>query len=333
MDYDGFKTELMEQLAQKQEWGIRRDQLRFYPDGFTADNDPRLLEFIRNTNIRYHRKESDVLMGDYLVIEEEEAGKAGASSCRFEMKYLYECFQKGAWKPVWENIKANIELGRRLGVESILHHMAEYEAVKERLIVRPINYTDHRYELSDCVYETVGDIALVLYLMVGDDPEAGLMTAKIPRRVFECWGLPQEQVLESAMLNTNIMAPPRIYFKPTECYHAPYERGVFMSVGSGVDHIGRLAVPTITTTKQTNGAIALFYPGVCRRLAQMAGGSFYVAFTSIHEARLHCEGSIAPRSILGLVRDVNKRFDPTEILTRKVYFYDAEKEVFGPVAL
>ena len=135
------------------------------------------------------------------------------------------------------------------------------------------------------------------------------------------------------MLNTNIMAPPRIYFKPTECYHAPYERGVFMSVGSGVDHIGRLAVPTITTTKQTNGAIALFYPGVCRRLAQMAGGSFYVAFTSIHEARLHCEGSIAPRSILGLVRDVNKRFDPTEILTRKVYFYDAEKEAFGPVAL
>ena len=71
-----------------------------------------------------------------------------------------------------------------------------------------------------------------------------------------------------------------------------------MALGSDMDIIEFHMSPTVTTTKQVNGAIAMFYPGVMERIAEMAGGSYYVVFTSIHEAKIHCAGSVDPGMIL-----------------------------------
>ena len=44
-----------------------------------------------------------------------------------------------------------------------MKNITDYEFIRNRLIVRPINFTDNKYELKDCVYKKIGDIALVLY--------------------------------------------------------------------------------------------------------------------------------------------------------------------------
>ena len=59
MTYSEFKDELMEQIVRKSEWGLSSDNVRFYDDGFTASDNKEDQEFIRNTNIRYHKTESD----------------------------------------------------------------------------------------------------------------------------------------------------------------------------------------------------------------------------------------------------------------------------------
>lgn len=138
---------------------------------------------------------------------------------------------------------------------------------------------------------------------------------------------------EAALTNTYVLAPPRMYLTPAECTDPPYERGAFMALGSKIKSFGKLQAPTITTTKQVNGAIAVFYPGVKEKIASMAGGSYYVAFTSIHEARIHCVNTVPPRTILSSIKRVNKAFDPEEILTRKVYYYDADKDTFDMLEL
>ena len=94
-----------------------------------------------------------------------------------------------------------------------------------------------------------------------------------------------------------------------DTYHPAYSKGAFMAVGSEMKKILPMQIPTITTTKQINGAIAMFYPGVKEKIAQMAGGFFYAAFTSIHDVRIHCDKSIPPRHILQNLKSVNAQFD------------------------
>jgi len=329
MEYKKFSEILLEQLSRKSEWHINADNIKFYKKGFTSDN-KKDLEFIRDTNIRYYKSESDTLMGDYIVLQKE--WKDISSICRFDMDNLYQSYQKDGWNQVWKIIKENLDLSDLVDSTGVLEQIDNYEAIKERLIIRPLNFTDHRYNLKDCVYKQIGDIALVLYLVIYDD-ERGLGTTKVSQTAFLLWELDKESVWENALLNTNIIAPPRLYFRPDECYKAAYTKGAFMAFGSNITKIGFSQVPVVTTTKQTNGAIALFYPGVKERLAQLANGSFYVAFTSIHEARIHCKESISPLQILRQLNQVNKVFDPTEILSRKVFYYDCEEGTFEALEL
>ena len=71
--------------------------------------------------------------------------------------------------------------------------------------------------------------------------------------------------------------------------------------------------------------MALFYPGVMEKLAQLYDDSYYVVFTASSEARLHCNGTIRPIDILRNVKSVNKQF-PDEALSNKVFFYDREQK-------
>lgn len=327
MTYEEFRDELLEQIVQKSEWGITAGNVRFYNEGYTAPDDPEDLDFIRSSNMRYHNTESDVLVGDYMLLDVGDKNKPH-NQCRFELCKFYEYFQKEGWDSVWGIIKKNINLCYEVQSTGVLGSIENYEAVKERLIIRPINYADNKHGLKDAVYKKTGDIALVLYVILYDN-EQDLGTSKIPQLAFETWNKPFDEVWDAAIANTYIIAPPRMYMTAIDCYKPPYEKGAFMAVGSKMKSFGKLQIPVVTTVKQINGATAMFYPGVKERIAQMAGGSFYVAFTSMHEAKIHCYKTIPPHIIRKNVRDLNKNFNKKEeVLTNKVYFYDAKKKTF-----
>ena len=120
---------------------------------------------------------------------------------------------------------------------------------------------------------------------------------------------------------------------PMDTYKPPYHKGAFMALNSDVKPLSAMAVPTVTTTTQMNGAIAMFYPGVRERIAELFGGDYYVAFTSIHEGRLHKKGTISPREILGRIKEMNRMLDSWEVLTRKVYLYEAASKEFKQLEL
>ena len=41
----------------------------------------------------------------------------------------------------------------------------EYDALRDKLFIRPLNFNDHRFELKENVYRRVGDMVLVLYVL------------------------------------------------------------------------------------------------------------------------------------------------------------------------
>lgn len=328
MTYDEFCSVLLQKLEDKKE-ELGYNKVKYYPDGFTSEDREELIT-IRDTNIRYNKTESDVLSGDFVILYVETGS---AHICRFTCKGLYRSYGENGWEGVWTDINSSLAEGKKMAKLDIMQLIDknEYQALREKIFIRPLNYNDHRYELKDYVYRRVGDIVLVLYLLASDvrtGERHDVSSIRLPRIMMEKWDFTEDEVWENAVSNTYMMSPPRMYLNPMDAYKPPYYKGAFMALNPDIKSLSAMAVPTVTTTTQMNGAIAMFYPGVKERIAELFGSDFYVAFTSIHEARLHKKGTVPPRQILEQLKSVNKTFDPTEILTRKVYLYEgASKEL------
>lgn len=333
MTYEEFCSELVQKLEDKKN-ELGYSKVKYYPDGFTSE-DQKELATIRNTNIRYNKTESDVLSGDFVILYVETVS---AHICRFTCRGLYQAYEENGWEGVWTDINSSLANGKRLAKMDIMELIDrnEYDALREKIFIRPLNYNDHRYELKDYVYRRIGDIVLVLYLLASDEhigERHDVSSMKLPRVMMESWDLSEDEVWENAMSSTYMMSPPRMYLNPMDTYKPPYHKGAFMALNSDIRTLSAMAVPTVTTTTQMNGAIAMFYPGVRERIAELFGGDFYVAFTSIHEARLHKKGTIPPREILGRVREMNRMLDPSEVLTRKMYLYESASKEFRQLEL
>lgn len=327
MAYKEFISELQKKLEEKkQELGYNK--MTFLEDGATS-SDAEELSIIRETNIKYHRTESDVLIGDYIILYQYEGKRE--QMCRFDCGQLYRKYEKDSWEAVWEQILSSIESSRKfmeLGIIDLIEKN-EYDLLKDRLFIRPLNFNDHRYELKNHIYRRVGDMVLVLYILASDENNGkthDVLSVKVPKASMQAWGIDEEEVWESAMSNTYIMAPPRIYLKPMDIVDPPYHRGAFMALNSDITSLSPNAVPTVTTTVQINGAIAMFYPGVMQRIAELFGDDYYIAFTGTSEARLHKKGTIQPRNILMRIKQMNKTFDPSEVLSNKVYLYETANQ-------
>ena len=327
MEYKEFISELQNELEEKKpELGYNK--ISFLEDGSTS-SDVKELSIIRETNIKYHKTESDVLIGDYIILYQYKGKRE--QMCRFDCRQLYRKYEKGSWAAVWAQISSSIDSSRKfmeLGIIDLIEKN-EYDLLKDKLFIRPLNFNDHRYELKNHIYRRVGDMVLVLYILASDENNGkthDVLSVKVPKSSMQAWGIDEEEVWESAMSNTYIMAPPRIYLDPMELVNPPYHRGAFMALNSDITSLSPLEVPTVTTTAQINGAIAMFYPGVMKRIAELFGDDYYIAFTGTSEARLHKKGTIQPRNILMRIKKMNKTFDPSEILSNKVYLYERENQ-------
>lgn len=327
MAYEEFISVLRKKLEEKkQELGY--DKMAFFEDGATSA-DAKELSIIRETNIKYHKTESDVLMGDYIILHQCEGRRK--QMCRFDCGQLYREYEKGGWDAVWEQILDSLGSSRKfmeLGIMELIEKN-EYGLLKDKLFIRPLNFNDHRFELKNHIYRRIGDMVLVLYILASDENDGkrhDVLSVKVPKISMQAWGIDEEQVWENAMGNTYIMAPPRIYLNPMDIVNPPYHRGAFMALNSDITSLPPFAVPTVTTTAQINGAIAMFYPGVMKRLAELFGDDYYIAFTGTSEARLHKKGTIQPRNILMRIKQMNKTFDPADVLSNKVYLYETANQ-------
>ena len=79
----------------------------------------------------------------------------------------------------------------------------------------------------------------------------------------------------------------------------------------------------------TNGAVAVLYPEVIKKLVELMDGDFYVVFSSVHEALIHSSKLCSLEELENLLRTSNSRMTfQKEFLTDKVYYYCREKDKF-----
>ena len=66
MEYLTFVEKLKNHILENEEWNISEENYKFYPNGYTAENDIEN-EFIYNTNAKYNCVDLDALIGDLKI--------------------------------------------------------------------------------------------------------------------------------------------------------------------------------------------------------------------------------------------------------------------------
>lgn len=231
---------------------------------------------------------------------------------QWELRKLYEEFRRGGWKSVIAKIEERIR---------IQHFLHTYQ-----VMVRPLNFTRSRLELEDGVYKRVGDISLVLYAPLFENDEDEVMM-QISRNTVRKWKVAEKILLEEALHTTCAVRPPRLYRGTDILEFVRPEEGIFMPGENG----GKLCIQDdekegvrgyrLTTVGHVNGAVALFYPGVLERLAELFGEDYYIGFISVHEVVVHPVRYKVLQEMKAAILRANVLCDSREMLTDKVYRY------------
>lgn len=248
----------------------------------------------------------------------------------FPLKEAYESYKNGiSLNNIIDKLAASLEkIQNAKCLEKVLE-ATDYEKAENNLFIRLVNIEKNKEDLKDAIYQTIGDIALVLYLQIKDTPEQ-LISIKIKKGFLKTWKMNKDEVFANALLNTYYLAPPRLYRLEELMYDSKSEGINFMDLMSVCTLNKNPLGNCISTTKHTNGAVAVFLPGVAQRLAYLLDGSFYIVFTSIHEAMIHLDTTVTPDDLKWvLLNTIRENTPPEDILSCKIYYYQKDTNTFS----
>lgn len=265
--------------------------------------------------------------------------KSGRTECCVKLKQTEELIDRISKGDDTERQKELERLYEVLGAAvraqetAVFSKDSEFEQVRDRLILRPMNYSFFQDSIRDVPHIRIGDIALVLYAVMSH-VGADYFTAKMRREQIAHWEITEEEVLQTALVNTSFLYPPRLYSVEDllSWDGKRHTDGRFMAEGEAGRIRRGMRGYILTNTLEINGAVAMFYPGVARRISEIVEGDFYIAFTSIHEAQIHSAGMIPAEIVEHSLRETNGHCNPQEeVLTNQVYCYRAQKGSFGVI--
>lgn len=230
MLYEDFRGTITQVLIAEKKLNIRDENSVVHYKGEVADDERGRL-WIKDANQKYYQKESDTLLGDFLVIELEHLGET-SMVIRYDLQSLYGAYCSSGWDAVFENVEDKLNMCKS-GQEKI-KHIANYEKMCDWLVVRPVNYVERKSALQKAIYKRVGDMALVIYILLYAD-QNNYNTCLCQKEIVENWDVSEEELWEVAMRNTMMDALPRIYYRPDDTVNPPYTKGAFMAAGTEED--------------------------------------------------------------------------------------------------
>lgn len=279
------------------------------------------MHMIRELNRKYANKEnSSELLVESLVVEVHKSAYITLN--------LEDIYNKNLTKDEIEKlIKGKVDMFSKLydSANSVLDNVEDFDYIKDKLTVRLLPYEENKEKLEDVVYERFYDIAVVLYITISHE-DGILNTAKVKRSFAEKWNKTPSELFPIA--TQNIMRDQCPMIGDLTAAVADNLEDVFLATPENISSYVGAAL--LTTSQKTNGAVAAFIPGVADKLVELFDGSFYVVFTSIHEAMIHKDGE----SVEGMYRALdgtNRAFGQEDYLSSTVYFYDKDKKDLVPV--
>lgn len=270
-------------------------------------------------NIKFVKKDGGDLL-NIIFAEHDDAYEV----CSVHVEELYVAYQNG----IRLNTIVDYICGDVLHIKSIYVYdktkeLMDYDTAKSRLFVRLINYDRNADILRDVVHKTLGDIVFTVYAIV-DENEFGIVSTKVLKSMVKKWDKNEDDIFNEAIKNTYYLTPPRIYKWEGVLCDESYAGDSFMNDEDICDLDKSFNGNILSTTRKTNGAIAVFLPGVAEKISELLDSDFYMVFTSIHEVMIHSTGSgVDPKDLKLVLRYTLREVTPSsDYLTEKIYKYN-----------
>lgn len=274
-------------------------------------------------NIEFTNKEGDRL--NITFAEHDDADEV----CSVHVDELYTAYQDGVKLNAIINYISNDVLhAKNISIYDKTKTLMNYDTAKSRLFVRLLNCDRNTNVLKNVVHKTLGDIALTVCAIVDDNRE-DLISTKILKFMVKKWGKTETDIFNEALENTYRATPPRIYKLEEMIFNREYTGDSFME-SCDEDVISKDGMGNcLSTTIKTNGAVAVFLPGVAEHLAELLNSDFYMVFTSIHEVMIHNAKKVDPEDLKSVLTDTIRETVPEEdYLTEKIYKYNRKTHKF-----
>ena len=194
----------------------------------------------------------------------------------------------------------------------IPHPEVNYETVKNRIIMRLINYEKNAEILQECPYIRLYDLAITFRWLAHQD-DIGISTALITHKEMEHWGITKRELYRDASLNT-----PRIF--PA---HFSTLQDIVKNNESDIESAD-VELYIITNEQGINGATSILYRDVLEQIGDRLDNNYYLLPSSIHEMMV-CpdEDNVSPSMLLSLVKEANHMVVTMgEVLSDNIYYYD-----------
>lgn len=274
-------------------------------------------------NIKFTNKEGDRL--NITFAEHDDAYEV----CSVRVDEVYKAYHEGAKLNAIVNYISNDVLhAKNYNIYDKTKTLIDYDTAKSRLFVRLLNCDRNSDILKNVVHKTLGDIALTVCAIV--DNRENLISTKILKSMVEKWRKTETDIFNEALENTYRATPPRIYKWEGVLCDESYAGESFMNDEDVCDLDKSFSGNIFSTTRKTNGAVAVFLPGVAEKISELLDSDFYMVFTSIHEVMIHSTGSGVDLKDLKLVlQDTLREATPSsDYLTEKIYKYNRRTHKF-----
>lgn len=270
--------------------------------------------------------------GDRLFVECAEYEDA-CEVCGIYTGELYDRYlQEDGLEGIVQSVLREMDKVKKAGFYQKTRNLAHYETARPDLFIRVINLERNKEDLKDAIYRTLGDMAMVLYMKVGEI-EGYTTSLKIRQEYIDKWDVNREKVFDDALLNTSRISPPRLYWWEKLMFDEDYQGEDFMGTDTGCRMRRNALGNCLSTVRRSGGAVAIFLPGVAARIGELIRQDFYIVFTSVHEVMIHNAACVSPENLVPILADTLREVTPQEEwLSTCVYHYSRESGLFSCVA-
>lgn len=211
----------------------------------------------------------------------------------------------------------------------------DYESIKDKLFVRVSNAEKNKDVLAELPHTMKDDLAITYHILVQKDNE-GIASTPVNMVLLETYGISVEQLHEDAMNNAPQIMPvmmesvgkvieKEMRREMEKCGASEQEIEIMLSE---CQMDGGLIV--VTNDVKSNGASAIFYPGMMDECAEKFGGDFYIIPSSTDEVLiLPDNGEMSISEINAMIQEVNvTQVSENMRLGDEAYHYDASEQIF-----
>ena len=167
----------------------------------------------------------------------------------------------------------------------------DYDRVKKNLFMKLSAAEKNADVLEHTPHITKEDLALTFHIML-DQGEKGTATTMITDKMMDAYGVDLEKLYQDALHNSPVIAPAqienmgevleRMMLEDMKAAGAPAE--VIQEMEKDLQETSRdNPMTVITNNRSTDGAAAIFYPGVMDQVGERLNGDYFILPSSVHE--------------------------------------------------